>query len=51
MHDPMADGQVNVDVCAVGMNFRNILISIGEVSVDYFGNKCANFITKAGRGV
>jgi acyl transferase domain-containing protein/NADPH:quinone reductase-like Zn-dependent oxidoreductase/ubiquinone/menaquinone biosynthesis C-methylase UbiE len=51
MEEPVADGEVEVDVRAVGLNFRDVLISMGEISDNYLGNECSGFVTKLGKGV
>jgi NADPH:quinone reductase-like Zn-dependent oxidoreductase len=48
---PIADGEVEVEVRAVGLNFRDILIAMGEMSDNYLGNECAGIVTKVGKGV
>ncbi|KFY82216.1 hypothetical protein V498_08637, partial [Pseudogymnoascus sp. VKM F-4517 (FW-2822)] len=48
---PMAAGEVEVSVRAVGLNFRDILIAMGELSDNYLGNECAGVVTQVGEGV
>ncbi|KFX94705.1 hypothetical protein O988_06147, partial [Pseudogymnoascus sp. VKM F-3808] len=48
---PMGRGEVEVEVKAVGLNFRDILIAMGELSDDYLGNECAGIVTQVGEGV
>lgn len=48
---PMAAGEVEISVRAVGLNFRDILIAMGELSDNYLGNECAGVVTQVGSGV
>ncbi|KFY87076.1 hypothetical protein V500_07196 [Pseudogymnoascus sp. VKM F-4518 (FW-2643)] len=48
---PMAAGEVEISVRAVGLNFRDILIAMGELSDNYLGNECSGIVTQVGAGV
>ncbi|KFY19775.1 hypothetical protein V493_07834, partial [Pseudogymnoascus sp. VKM F-4281 (FW-2241)] len=48
---PMAAGEVEISVRAVGLNFRDILIAMGEMSDNYLGNECSGVVTQVGAGV
>ncbi|OBT78885.1 Type I Iterative Polyketide synthase (PKS) [Pseudogymnoascus sp. 05NY08] len=48
---PIAKGEVEISVQAVGLNFRDILIAMGEMSDNYLGNECAGIVTQVGEGV
>ncbi|KAF2202683.1 phenolpthiocerol synthesis polyketide synthase ppsA [Delitschia confertaspora ATCC 74209] len=51
MHEPLPTDHVEIEVHAVGLNFRDVLISMGEISDNYLGNECAGIITKVGKDV
>lgn len=42
----LAPGEVEIQVKAVGLNFRDVLITLGEVVDDYLGNECSGVITR-----
>jgi len=44
----LAADEVEIDTKAVGVNFRDVLVSLGQVASDYFGNECAGIITRVG---
>ncbi|KFY81215.1 hypothetical protein V499_00041 [Pseudogymnoascus sp. VKM F-103] len=51
MYEPLPEDQVEIEVCAVGLNFRDILISMGEISDNYLGNECSGVVTDVGANV
>ncbi|OXV05636.1 hypothetical protein Egran_06595, partial [Elaphomyces granulatus] len=51
MREPLPEDQVEIEVHAVGLNYRDVLISMGELSDNYLGNECAGIITKVGTDV
>ncbi|OIW29210.1 hypothetical protein CONLIGDRAFT_715584 [Coniochaeta ligniaria NRRL 30616] len=42
----LAPDEVEIEVKAVGLNFRDVLITLGEVVDDYLGNECSGIITR-----
>lgn len=46
--DTIAPGEVDVEVRAVGVNFKDCLTALGRVSEDTFGNECAGVVIRAG---
>ena len=51
VREPLRDDEVEIEIRAVGLNFRDVLIAMGEMSDDYFGNECAGVVTKVGAEV
>jgi NADPH:quinone reductase-like Zn-dependent oxidoreductase len=51
MCEPLPDDHVEIEVRAVGLNFRDVLICMGEISDNYLGNECAGVVTKVGAAV
>lgn len=45
---PMASDEVEVEVQAVGMNFRDCLMALGRVPGSSFGSECAGVVTRVG---
>ena len=45
---PLARGEVELKVKAVGVNFKDILIALGRLSEGGLGNECAGTVTRAG---
>ncbi|KAI2917976.1 hypothetical protein CBS147320_9042 [Aspergillus niger] len=49
-HDavPLAVDEVEIQVHAVGLNFKDCLIALGRVPADTLGNECAGVVTRVG---
>ncbi|KAL9639081.1 MAG: hypothetical protein Q9204_001255 [Flavoplaca sp. TL-2023a] len=47
---PIAMDEIEVEVKAVGLIFRDLLIALGQYPSDEIGKDCAGVITRAGRG-
>ena len=45
---PLAEDEVEVQVKAVGINFKDVLIALGRLSEGGLGNECAGIVTRAG---
>ena len=45
---PLADDEVEIQVMATGLNFRDVLIALGQISADSLGGEGAGIVTKAG---
>ena len=45
---PLDDEDVEIKVCAIGVNFKDCLIALGQVSAQGLGNECAGFVTRCG---
>ncbi|KAL9045613.1 MAG: hypothetical protein Q9214_001371 [Letrouitia sp. 1 TL-2023] len=46
---PLGDDEVEIHTRAIGMNFKDCLIALGQVSGTTFGLECAGIVTRAGR--
>lgn len=46
---PLNDDEVEIQTHAIGMNFKDCLIALGQVSGTTFGLECAGIVTRAGR--
>ncbi|KAK4032634.1 polyketide synthase dehydratase-domain-containing protein, partial [Parachaetomium inaequale] len=51
IEEPLPPDHVDIDVRAVGLNFRDILICLGDVTDTYLGNECAGVVTRIGSAV
>ena len=47
---PLGDEDVEIPVKAVGMNFHNVMISMGQISVTDLGLGCSGVVTRVGPG-
>lgn len=47
-HFPLPEDEVEIEVRAVGLNFKDCLIALGRVPADTLGNECAGFVTQVG---
>ena len=47
---PLASDEVEVKVAASGLNFRDVLTALGQISDDYFGIECAGIVSRIGDG-
>jgi acyl transferase domain-containing protein/NADPH:quinone reductase-like Zn-dependent oxidoreductase/NAD(P)-dependent dehydrogenase (short-subunit alcohol dehydrogenase family)/aryl carrier-like protein len=45
---PLSPGEIEIEVRAVGLNFRDVLTALGQVNGNYFGNECAGVINRMG---
>ncbi|KAF4311943.1 putative lovastatin nonaketide synthase protein [Botryosphaeria dothidea] len=48
---PLADDQIEVEIKATGLNFRDVMVAMGEVAAATFGHEGAGIVTKVGAGV
>ncbi|KAL9609839.1 MAG: hypothetical protein Q9167_005427 [Letrouitia subvulpina] len=46
---PLADDEVEIKVRATGMNFKDVVIALGQLAGDALGYECAGIVTRAGR--
>ena len=49
--DPIAHNMVGIDVKAVGMNFKDVMIGLGQIPYQDLGFECSGIITALGKGV
>ncbi|KAI4248190.1 MAG: hypothetical protein LQ352_005995, partial [Teloschistes flavicans] len=47
---PLAEGEVEIQVQATGLNFLDVMVSLGQVSGDFLGVECAGIVSRVGRG-
>jgi NADPH:quinone reductase-like Zn-dependent oxidoreductase len=45
---PLGLGEVEIEVKAVGLNFRDILIALGRLNQNAIGGECAGIVTRVG---
>ncbi|KAI5460920.1 hypothetical protein BGZ63DRAFT_445899 [Mariannaea sp. PMI_226] len=50
-HRPMGENEVEVEIRAVGLNFRDVLIAMGEHVAACLGNEAAGYVSRVGSGV
>lgn len=50
-YEPLGDTQVEIDIRAVGLNFRDLMIAMGEHMAYSLGNEAAGVITRVGAAV
>lgn len=48
---PMCADEVEIEVKAVGINFRDILTALGQLPDPYLGSECAGIVTRVGDSV
>lgn len=48
---PLPDDQIEVEIKATGLNFRDVMVAMGEVAAATFGHEGAGIVTKVGAGV
>ncbi|KAK8025057.1 polyketide synthase PKS2 [Apiospora arundinis] len=49
--EPLPADQIEVEIKATGLNFRDVMVAMGEVAAATFGHEGAGVITKVGSGV
>ena len=45
---PLLADEIEIETKAIGVNFRDVLVALGQVSSSYFGNECAGIVTRVG---
>lgn len=48
---PLSENEVEIKVAATGMNFKDVVIAMGQVASPYIGIECAGTIARVGSGV
>ncbi|KAJ5715842.1 uncharacterized protein N7483_013023 [Penicillium malachiteum] len=48
---PLTDGEVEIEVKAVGMNFHDVMISMGQIADTDLGVECSGIVTRVGNAV
>lgn len=48
---PLAADEIELKVKAVGLNFRDVLVALGQIPCNTFGNECSGVITRKGEAV
>ncbi|MCJ1402141.1 hypothetical protein MMC11_005360 [Xylographa trunciseda] len=49
--NPIAHNMIGIDVKAVGMNFKDVMIGLGQIPYQDLGFECSGVVTALGRGV
>ncbi|KAK8039588.1 polyketide synthase PKS2 [Apiospora rasikravindrae] len=49
--EPLPADQIEVEIKATGLNFRDVMVAMGEVAAATFGHEGAGVVTKIGSGV
>ncbi|RMJ15894.1 hypothetical protein CDV36_004437 [Fusarium kuroshium] len=48
---PLAEDEIEIEVAATGMNFKDVVIAMGQVSSPYLGVECSGIVSKIGSRV
>ncbi len=48
--DDLAPGFVEIEPRAFGLNFRDVLVSLGEIEGEFVGQECSGIVTRLGPG-
>lgn len=48
---PLGDNEIELKIKAVGLNFRDVLVALGQIPCSTFGNECSGVITRKGEAV
>ncbi|KAH8738439.1 hypothetical protein BGZ61DRAFT_409366 [Ilyonectria robusta] len=48
---PLADGEIEIQVSAVGLNFRDVMVAMGQMEDSTLGIECAGVVSWVGNGV
>ncbi|KAJ5287127.1 hypothetical protein N7478_002813 [Penicillium angulare] len=49
--DPVADGQMEIEVRSVGLSFRDIMVAMGQMEDANVGMECSGIVSRLGPGV
>jgi len=50
-HLPLGPNEIEVKVKAVGLNFKDVMIAMGQLSDTWLGNECAGVVSRVGSAV
>ncbi|KAH6683357.1 fatty acid synthase S-acetyltransferase [Halenospora varia] len=45
---PLGSDEIEVEIKAYGLNFRDVIIALGQLPYDQFGNECAGIVRRVG---
>ncbi|GAD95061.1 hypothetical protein PVAR5_3699 [Paecilomyces variotii No. 5] len=48
---PLSDNQVEIEVKATGVNFKDVVVSMGQLSQPYIGIECSGVVSAVGKDV
>jgi acyl transferase domain-containing protein/NADPH:quinone reductase-like Zn-dependent oxidoreductase len=48
---PLADDEIEIQIAATGMNFKDVVIAMGQVPSPYIGVECSGTVTRIGSSV
>lgn len=48
---PLGDNEVEIEVKATGMNFKDVVVSMGQLNQPYIGVECAGIVSSVGSNV
>lgn len=51
MYEPLPDDYIELEPKAFGVNFRDVLITLGHIDGNHLGYECSGVITRVGKGV
>lgn len=51
MEGDLADDSVEIEVIAAGINFRDVMMAVGQIQIEPFGGECAGVISRIGKSV
>ncbi|KAK9414686.1 hypothetical protein SUNI508_10969 [Seiridium unicorne] len=47
--NPRADDEIEIKVATTGMNFKDVVIAMGQLASPYIGIECSGTVTRVGR--
>ncbi|QKX60887.1 uncharacterized protein TRUGW13939_08033 [Talaromyces rugulosus] len=51
MYEPLPDDYIEIEPKAFGVNFRDVLITLGRLEGSNFGFECSGVVTRVGKGI
>ncbi|KAH7489416.1 Reducing polyketide synthase [Fusarium oxysporum f. sp. matthiolae] len=51
LSEPLGDTQIEIEVGSVGLNFRDVMVAMGQMEDSTLGIECAGVVAKVGAGV
>ena len=51
LSDSPSDGEIEIQVGSVGLNFRDVMVAMGQMEDSTLGIECAGVVSRIGRGV
>lgn len=49
--EPLRDDEIEIDIQATGLNFKDVILALGQLAGNHLGQECSGVVTKVGSDV